>query len=164
MILIGVSAGTIGIISSNDETLQSVRTSDGLSESSAELLDLVNRSLSSAGWLIVLGVGVLVAETVAIILAVVLSPRLVLQVIVSIQCCIFLLTVRTLSFCWQDIIFSFVVAFFYGATGIACAAYAAEWGGPPPRCEGDDSDCDDVALTATIALSTVRESIIFLCK
>lgn len=98
MILIGVSAGTIGIISSNDETLQSVRTSDGLSESSAELLDLVNRSLSSAGWLIVLGVGVLVAETVAIILAVVLSPKLVLQVIVSIHCCIIINSQNT-PFC-----------------------------------------------------------------
>ena len=50
------------------------------------------------------------------------------------------------------------MALCYGATGIACAAYAAAWGKPPEPCEGDPSACDVAPLTATNALSTVRDT------
>lgn len=50
----------------------------------------------------------------------------------------------------------------YAGTGISSAVYAAEWGKPPDACEVNiisvlaGNDCDDMALTATNALSAVR--------
>ena len=86
LILIGVAAGTIGIIS-NNETLELVRDFDRkiLTTAGEELQDLTNRSLGAAGWLIVVGVGVLVAEIVATILAIanVQTMKLAIQIIVS---------------------------------------------------------------------------------
>lgn len=86
MILIAVSAGTIGIINNND-ILDGVRDADreDLPSAGKDLYDLINRSLAAAGWLIVLGVGVIVGEVVAIILTILNfeSLRLVVQIIVS---------------------------------------------------------------------------------
>ena len=86
LILIGVAAGTIGIVS-NNEALEAVRDFDVKSAPPAftELQDLINRSLGAAGWLIVMGVGVLVAEIVATILAIanVQTMKLAIQIIVS---------------------------------------------------------------------------------
>ena len=71
LILIGVAAGTIRTISiiDNNEILEILRDHDreDLPTSVKELQDLTNRSLGAAGWLIVVGVGVLVAEIVATI-------------------------------------------------------------------------------------------------
>ena len=61
MILIAVSAGTIGIIS-NNETLREVAPKD-------DLQDLINQSASAAGWLIALSGGLLIGEAVATISA-----------------------------------------------------------------------------------------------
>jgi len=95
LILVGVAAGTIGVINSND-TLENVRDADRdtLSDDEKDFQDLIFRSLGAAGWLIVLGVGVIIAEIVAIILVVVLviakaqGLQLIIQIIVS---CIFVL-------------------------------------------------------------------------
>ena len=95
LILIGVAAGTIGLINNND-IIDIVRDfdRDDLSDDGKDFQDLIFRSLGAAGWLIVLGVGVIIAEIVAIILVVVLVIakaqvlQLIIQIIVS---CIFVL-------------------------------------------------------------------------
>ena len=62
----------------------------------------------------------------------------------------------TLILIAQEIIFSFIVAFLYFSTGIACAIYAAAWSGPPEECTIDeDIDCMEDALVATNALQAV---------
>ena len=95
LILIGVAAGTIGLINNND-LLEALRDADRdtLSDDFKDFQDLIIRSLGAAGWLIVLGGGVIIAEIVAIILVVVLGIaqaqvlQLIIQIIVS---CIFVL-------------------------------------------------------------------------
>ena len=90
LILIGVAAGTIGVINNND-VLEGVRDADRdtLSDDFKDFQDLIIRSLGAAGWLIVLGIGVIIAEIVAIVLVVVLVIakaqvlQLVIQIIVS---------------------------------------------------------------------------------
>ena len=88
LILVGVAAGTIGIINSND-VLENVRDAENLSGDAKDFQDLIIRSLGAAGWLIVLGIGVIIAEIVAIILVVVLGIakaqvlQLIIQIIVS---------------------------------------------------------------------------------
>ena len=84
VIVIGVSAATIGIIEDND-FLELVRDTDRLVGDAKDLQDLINQSLGAAGWLIALGFGVLVGEVVAIILTILIfsqSLKLVLQIIV----------------------------------------------------------------------------------
>ena len=93
MILIGVSAATIGIIEDN-ELLEVIQDANRIILSSAEkdLQDLINQSLGAGGWLIALSVGVLIGETVAIVLAIInFQPlKLVRQIIVSGILCFFL--------------------------------------------------------------------------
>ena len=60
----------------------------------------------------------------------------------------------------QEIIFRFIGAFCFLATGIVCAILADEWSGPPKRCvytddTTDDLDCRDVALTGTNTIQAV---------
>ena len=57
----------------------------------------------------------------------------------------------------QEIVFCVLVILAYLGTGIACAVYAAAWGGPPDSCDANEDDdyCDSKPLTATTALSTV---------
>ena len=166
MILIGVSAATIGIIE-NNEALERVQDADRgfLSRAVKDLQDLINQSLGAGGWLIALSVCVLIGETVAIVLetvpivlaAINFQPlKLVRQIFVS-GIFAFLNSCKdiSLSFCRQDIVFSIAVAICYGATGTACAVYAAEWGEPPELCDPAGIDCDDAALTTTNTLSTV---------
>lgn len=106
-----------------------------------------------------LGVGVLIAEIVAIILVIanVQTLKMAIQIIVSgIVACVSITVPKgiiIITFCRQDVVFSIAVAFSYGATGISSAAYAGVWGKPPEACLGG---CDDGGLTATNALSTVR--------
>ena len=93
LILLGVAAGTIGLINNND-VLEIVRDAENLGGDAKDLQDLIFRSLGAAGWLIVLGGGVIIAEIVAIILVVVLGIaqaqvlQLIIHIIVS---CIFVL-------------------------------------------------------------------------
>ena len=59
----------------------------------------------------------------------------------------------------QQVIFSFIVAFFYLATGIACALYANAWAATPEECKTDeDFDCTEEAFTATNALQAVSDT------
>ena len=103
--------------------------------------------------------GLLLGEAVATIFAIIdfksrSGLKLVTQIYVSDTVCFNSWKSLTLSFIRQDILFSIAIAICYGATGIACAIYAAEWSEPPEGC--DYSDCDAMGLTATNALSTVR--------
>ena len=87
VVILLVSAGTIGIIV-NNEALDRVRTtsSSELSDAGLQLQVLILRSLGSAGWLILLAVGVGIAEIVAILLRVTFNTeayKLALGVIVS---------------------------------------------------------------------------------
>ena len=55
--------------------------------------------------------------------------------------------------------FNIVLILCYFASGIATAAFAARWGGPPEVCPDPGSDvgdaCDSIPLTATNALQSV---------
>ena len=86
LILIGVAAGTIGIVS-NNEALEAVRKYHNIYPTSAytELYNLINQSLGAASWLIVVCVGVLIAEIVITILEIanVQTMKLIIQIIVS---------------------------------------------------------------------------------
>ena len=85
MILIAFSAATIGIIENND-LFEDLRDFSGtLPDSLEDLLILISRSLGVSGWLIFLGAGVIVAEAIAILLAIlnIQTLRLAIQIIVS---------------------------------------------------------------------------------
>ena len=86
MILIAISAATIGIIENND-AFDTLRDFSGkLSTPLENLLILISRSLGASGWLIFIGIGVIVAEAIAISLAIIniQTLKLVLQIIVSV--------------------------------------------------------------------------------
>ena len=87
VIVIGVSAATIGIIV-NNTILDDVRDfdRDRLTDDGKDLQDLTNQSLGAAGWLIALGVGVLIGDIIAIILYTIVNIqplKLIIQTIVS---------------------------------------------------------------------------------
>lgn len=86
VILIGVSAATIGIIKDN-WILELVRDADRdhLSSDGKAFQDLINRSLVAAGCLIALSVGVLIGDVVVITLTIVniQSLKLLIQIHVS---------------------------------------------------------------------------------
>lgn len=92
MILIGTAAWTIRTIT-NIETLRDIDR-DILPDAGKDLQDLVDRSLGYAGWLIMLSVGVIIAEIVAIVLVLMLAQfqalQLVIQIIVSCMYFVFL--------------------------------------------------------------------------
>ena len=163
LILIGAAAGTIGIINNNVLRFLRDANRDYLSDDAKDLQDLIYRSLGAAGCLIVLSGGVIIAKCVAIILAVVLvhakAQRFQWKMHIIVSCIFVLLqqlkSVITTFFCLQDILFSVAVAICYGATGISCAVFAARWAESPGGCGGD---CDEVPLTATNALSAVRDT------
>ena len=68
VVLLGISAATIGVINNND-ALDSLRKFDGeLLDALQELQDLIFRSLAAAGWLILLAGAVVIAEIIAILL------------------------------------------------------------------------------------------------
>ena len=68
VVLVGISAATIGVINNND-ALDFVRKFDGeLPDTLQELQDLIFRSLAAAGWLILLAGVVVIAEVIAIVL------------------------------------------------------------------------------------------------
>jgi len=92
LLLIGVAGGTIGIITNND-ALELVRDldRDTLTSAGKELRDLTNLSLGAAVWLIVLNVGIIIAEIIAAILVPVITKFQVLQVVMQIIVSIFVL-------------------------------------------------------------------------
>ena len=88
VILIGFSVATIGFAANVNKRFPY--------STDEELQDLINRSLAAAGWLTALSVGVLIAEAVIIVLAVInVQPRkLVRQILVSAELILcFLITV-----------------------------------------------------------------------
>ena len=68
VVLVGISAATIGVINNND-VLDFVQNFDGeLTDAGQELQDLIFGSLSAAVWLILLAGAVVIGEIIAIIL------------------------------------------------------------------------------------------------
>ncbi|CAI8025062.1 hypothetical protein GBAR_LOCUS14502 [Geodia barretti] len=147
VVLLIVSAATIGVIN-NNEGLRDVRDYDGpttgntLIEDTVELQTLILSTQGSAAWLIIMSIGIVIAEAIAIVLIIIDlqgNGKLIVGIL--------------------EIIFSVLVILSYFATGIASAAYAAAWGAPPDLCElGEtvqDDPCDRKPLTATTALQAV---------
>ncbi|CAI8025063.1 hypothetical protein GBAR_LOCUS14502 [Geodia barretti] len=144
VVLLIVSAATIGVIN-NNEGLRDVRDYDGPTTGSSSFVELQTLILStqgSAAWLIVMSIGIVIAEAIAIVLIIIDlqgNGKLIVGIL--------------------EIIFSVLVILSYFATGIASAAYAAAWGAPPDLCElGEtvqDDPCDRKPLTATTALQAV---------
>ena len=86
LVLLGISAATIGVIENND-AFDIIRKFDGeLPHYLQELRDLILRSLAAAGWLILLAGAVVIAEVIAIVLfmANFESLKLALGILVSI--------------------------------------------------------------------------------
>ncbi|CAI7997253.1 hypothetical protein GBAR_LOCUS2117 [Geodia barretti] len=151
VVLLIVSAATIGVIN-NNEGLRNVRDYDGpttgntLIEDVVELQGLIVLTQDSAAWLIVMTIGIVIAEAIAIVLIIIDlqgNGKLIVGIL--------------------EIIFSVLVILSYLATGIASAAYAAAWDAPPDLCEfvedipgaDEDDPCDRMPLTATTALQAV---------
>ncbi|CAI7997243.1 hypothetical protein GBAR_LOCUS2117 [Geodia barretti] len=149
VVLLIVSAATIGVIN-NNEGLRRVRDYDGpttgIFEDVAELQALILSTQDSAAWLIVMTIGIVIAEAIAIVLIIIDlqgNGKLIVGIL--------------------EIIFSVLVILSYLATGIASAAYAAAWDAPPDLCEfvedipgaDEDDPCDRMPLTATTALQAV---------
>ena len=85
LVLLGISAATIGVIE-NNKIFDVLRNYDGeLDDAGQELLDLILRSLAAAGWLILLGGAVVIAEIIAIVLLIANfdALKLVLGILVS---------------------------------------------------------------------------------
>ena len=116
-----------------------------------------------------MSIGLVLAEIIALVFVIVdlqSTAKLVLGVLVSYHITA-ALTIHSITFKLQEIIFSGLVILVLLATGIACASYAAAWGQPPDACEpsldeGDDL-CDSVPLTAVTALATVSCVCVCIC-
>ncbi|CAI7997241.1 hypothetical protein GBAR_LOCUS2117 [Geodia barretti] len=111
VVLLIVSAATIGVIN-NNEGLRNVRDYDGpttgntLIEDVVELQGLIVLTQDSAAWLIVMTIGIVIAEAIAIVLIIIDlqgNGKLIVGIL--------------------EIIFSVLVILSYFPTGIASAAY-----------------------------------------
>ncbi|CAI8027503.1 hypothetical protein GBAR_LOCUS15726 [Geodia barretti] len=141
LILLALASATIGLIRNNRSLIDKVTDVDTDDDDEVALSLLVVNTERTAYWLIILAVSVVIAEIVAIV--------------------VLLLNVQAHRLCRdiQQVIFSFIVAFFYLATGIACALYANAWAATPEECKTDeDFDCTEEAFTATNALQAVSDT------
>ena len=87
IILLGLSAATIGIIQGNDPLIEKLNNVDNDDDDEElELLGVVANTLNTATWLIFLAICVSIGEKVAIILLArkVQTGRLVLDILVSV--------------------------------------------------------------------------------